>query len=182
MLAISHCHCLLSVSCCLLNYTNNNLNKPKLQKEQELLVNSVVKHYFWVTFTFYCANFRLSCKSEQSSIWVAYVTDRFVWQTFSDIPILSPFWQLQVYKRLGKKNKFSALAKEDILHDTTSEKLKLRRSDMLIARGHVGFVLLKSSFNEDFSMQLSSRRVQSTEISYFIYRFFGIQALFLLPG
>ena len=85
MLAIS-----LSVSCSLLNY--NKLNKPKLQKEQELLVNPVVKHCFCVTFTFYCANFRLSCRSAAEfhfililHTYVNYVIDRFAWQTFSDV-------------------------------------------------------------------------------------------------
>ena len=51
---------LLSVSCSLLNYANNKSNKPKLHKEQELLVNPVVKYCFCVTSTFYCANFRRS--------------------------------------------------------------------------------------------------------------------------
>ena len=78
--------------------SNNELNQPKLHKEQELIVNAVVKHCFLVTFTF-CANFRLKLVKLQIRAEFHFIpilhtwTDRFAWKTFSecDIPILSPF-------------------------------------------------------------------------------------------
>ena len=121
----------------LINYANNKLNKKKLHKEQELLV----KRCFCVTFTFLLCKFLVKLQFRGGFHFIPIFAIRdpvpFAWQTFERkriIPILSPFWQLQVYKRLRKKNKFSSFAKEDILHYTTCQKLKLRQSDTLITK------------------------------------------------
>ena len=134
---------------------------------------------------FYCANFRLSCSSEESFISSLFCS---AWPIVSHgrlsrkwiIPILSPFWQLQVYKRLGKKNKFSSFAKEDILHDTTYQKLKLRRSDTLLqrSRNHNNrmapscvcrvFVLLKSRRKRCFTFLASCKSMKICSCSFLL--------------
>ena len=135
LLAISY---LSIVSFSLLNYANNKLNKKKLHKEQELLV----KHCFCVTFTFLLCKFpvELQFRGEFRFIpilhsWPIVLHGRL--SRKSIIPILSLFWQLQVYKRLGKKNKFSLFAKEDILNDTTYQEIKIATVWHIDCKGHV---------------------------------------------